>query len=148
MTQPTPDLSDAQPLDPTVVPVAGSPVVEPARRVTHFWLSDRNQLAVGLLTLAMLVRLWCSDSRWSDASSAENVTPDRHFEQQIDLNIATSAELELLDGIGEKLAARIIADREDRGSFATIESIRRIKGIGPKTVEKNRRWMKTATVAE
>ena len=144
MTQPTPDPSTAQPLVPADTSVAASPVVEPTRLVTHFWLSVRNQLAAGLLTLALLLSLWCSESRSSSPLSAGNSAPDRPFEQRVDLNLATSAELELLDGIGPKLAARIIANRDERGSFATVESIRRVKGIGPKTVEKNRRWMKAA----
>ena len=148
MTQPTPDPSTAQPLVPADTSLAASPVVEPTRLVTHFWLSDRNQLAAGLLTLAMLLSLWCSDSRSSSSLPASHSAPDPQFEQRIDLNLATSAELELLDGIGPKLADRIIADRDKRGSFATVESIRRVKGIGPKTLEKNRRWMKVTNAAE
>lgn len=144
MTQPTPDPSTAQPLVPADTSLAASPVVEPTRLVTHFWLSDRNQLAAGLLTLAMLLSLWFADSRSSRDLSVGNSASERPFEQRIDLNLATSAELELLDGIGPKLAARIIADRDERGSFGSVESVRRVKGIGPKTVEKNRRWMKAA----
>ena len=144
MIQPTPNPSNALPL----APVAASSVIEPPRLVIHFGLSDGNQLIAGLLTLAMLLSLWCSDSRSSRAASAENAAFDRQFEQRIDLNIATPVELELLDGVGPKLAARIIVNRDERGSFATVESLRRVKGIGPKTVEKNRRWMKTATAAE
>lgn len=140
MTQPTADSNEA--------PVAVTPIVEPRRLVTHFGLSDGNQMVAGLLTLAMLLSLWCSDNRSSRVASAENAAFDRQFEQRVDLNIATPVELELLDGIGPKLAARIIANRDERGSFATAESLRRVKGIGPKTVEKNRRWMKTATAAE
>ncbi len=101
------------------------------------------------MTLAVLLLLWCSDNRsGNDLLSAENSAPDRPFEQRVDLNDGTQAELELLDGIGPKLAARIIADRDERGSFATVESLRRVKGIGPKTVEKNRRWLRVATAVK
>jgi comEA protein len=56
----------------------------------------------------------------------------------ININQARSGELEMLPGIGPALASRIIADREENGSFDTIDALQRVKGIGPKTVEKIR----------
>jgi competence ComEA-like helix-hairpin-helix protein len=50
---------------------------------------------------------------------------------RVDLNRATAAELETLPRIGPALAARIVADRSARGSFARIEDLDRVKGIGP-----------------
>ncbi|MDP1662263.1 MAG: helix-hairpin-helix domain-containing protein [Phycisphaerales bacterium] len=56
----------------------------------------------------------------------------------LDLNSATAAQLEHLPGIGPALAARIIADRTQHGPYATVEQLDRVRGIGPKTVEKLR----------
>jgi len=50
---------------------------------------------------------------------------------KLDLNTATAADLGTLPGIGEKLAARIIADRDARGPFAAVEDLERVPGIGP-----------------
>jgi competence protein ComEA len=55
----------------------------------------------------------------------------------VDLNEATSAELDQLPGIGPKLAQRIIETREEK-RFTSIADLRRVPGIGPKTFEKLR----------
>ena len=49
----------------------------------------------------------------------------------LNVNRATAVELEGLPGIGSSLARRIVADREARGPFATIEELDRVAGIGP-----------------
>ena len=49
---------------------------------------------------------------------------------KININTAGLDELMRLNGIGEKLAGRIIADREENGAFAHIEDITRVSGIG------------------
>jgi competence protein ComEA len=60
------------------------------------------------------------------------------YEFRVEMNSATWIEWSQLDGIGGTLARRIIADRESNGPFHTIEDIARVKGIGPKTLEKLR----------
>jgi len=49
----------------------------------------------------------------------------------LNVNRATAVELERLPGIGPSLARLIVADREARGPFATLEALDRIPGIGP-----------------
>jgi len=56
----------------------------------------------------------------------------------IDINSAGAAELELLPRIGPALAARIVEDREFNGSFADLDELERVHGIGPKTVDQLR----------
>ena len=55
--------------------------------------------------------------------------------EKINLNTATASQLETLDGIGPKLAQRIIDDREANGPFASVDDLDRVSGIGPATVE-------------
>jgi competence protein ComEA len=52
----------------------------------------------------------------------------------LNVNRATAVELEALPGIGPSLARRIVADRESRGPFATVEALDRVPGIGPALV--------------
>ena len=47
----------------------------------------------------------------------------------VNLNTATSAELQVLPGIGESTAERIICDRDERGPFSSVEDIMRVQGI-------------------
>jgi len=67
-----------------------------------------------------------------------SVEDDASASRRIDVNTASAAELELLPGIGPTLARRITDFRDRSGPFRTIESLQRVRGIGPKTVEKIR----------
>ena len=55
---------------------------------------------------------------------------------RIDINRANEIELIQLPGIGPVTAKRIIEYRKQRGSFTTLESLKEVKGIGNKTLEK------------
>ncbi len=55
----------------------------------------------------------------------------------IDVNRATADELQKLPGIGAKMAQRILDERAKR-PFRSLEELRRVSGIGPKTLEKLR----------
>jgi len=66
------------------------------------------------------------------AESTSFVIPGR----KINLNTATLKELDSLPGIGEELGKRILAYRESKGSFSSIEVLKKIRGIGQKTFEK------------
>lgn len=57
---------------------------------------------------------------------------------KININTATVSELMTLDGIGEVKAKAIVEYREQNGYFKSINDITLVKGIGEKTLEKNR----------
>jgi competence protein ComEA len=54
---------------------------------------------------------------------------------KIDVNAADWPELALMPNIGEQLAKRIVNDRAERGAFRDLAELRRVRGIGPKTLE-------------
>ena len=57
----------------------------------------------------------------------------------VNINTADAKSLaEELNGIGAKKAQAIVDYRTEHGDFKTIESLTEVKGIGLKTVEKNR----------
>lgn len=49
---------------------------------------------------------------------------------KVNINTATSEELQKLPGIGESIAARIIAYRKENGKFSKIEDLTNVSGIG------------------
>lgn len=50
----------------------------------------------------------------------------------IDLNTATTADLERLPGVGAATAARIVEYRTRNGAFGKIEDLMNVQGIGEK----------------
>ena len=54
----------------------------------------------------------------------------------ININTVDRDELVLLPNVGPITAERIIRFREDYGLFDSIDDLTRVKGIGPKTLEK------------
>lgn len=54
---------------------------------------------------------------------------------KVNINTASASELITLDGVGESTAAKIIAYRQANGSFASIEEIKKVSGIGDKKYE-------------
>lgn len=57
----------------------------------------------------------------------------------VNINTANAKEISKnLKGVGLKKAEGIVLYRKKHGNFKTIESLSKVKGIGFKTVEKNR----------
>ena len=56
----------------------------------------------------------------------------------ININTATSEQLTALKGIGLKKAQAIVSYRTQNGQFASAADLANVKGIGLKTVEKNK----------
>lgn len=53
----------------------------------------------------------------------------------ININTATVEEFMALPGIGEVLAARIVAYRSEHGNFSSVEGLMYVEGIGEKRME-------------
>ena len=58
--------------------------------------------------------------------------------QKVNLNTATLEELMTLDGIGQKVAERILDFREKNGPFQKPEDLMMVKGVGEKIFDANK----------
>ncbi|MDT8305757.1 MAG: helix-hairpin-helix domain-containing protein, partial [Anaerolineae bacterium] len=53
----------------------------------------------------------------------------------VDVNTASPALLAHVSGIGQSLAQRIVAHRDEQGAFASRQELQQVPGLGPKTFE-------------
>ena len=56
----------------------------------------------------------------------------------LNINAAEVESLTSLPGIGQKMAERISAYRDENGPFKSVDDLLNVKGIGPKVLEKIR----------
>ena len=103
-------------------------------------------LLIGVALLASGLILYISRGRPPAALRNETIVlenvlvvrPTFHDARKIDLNTASITELVRLPGIGEVLAGRIIAHREEHGRFTSIDGLLAVSGIGPHVLEEIR----------
>ncbi len=99
----------------------------------HLDLRADRMIAIGLCiacaVMAGVVRL---DQRTRARESARD--PARA--SLVDLNSASTPEIELLPEIGPALAARIVESREKSGPFRSAKDLDRVRGIGQGTIER------------
>lgn len=97
--------------------------------------------ALVLLAMASTLVWW-----WSQGGAAGRLIELKRAEPlvaefQVDINEAEWPELIQLPGIGQTLAKRIVDSRQAEGPFLDHEELRRVRGIGPKTLEKIRPFL-------
>lgn len=56
----------------------------------------------------------------------------------LDLNTVDAATLQVVRGIGPALSERIVNDRRLRGPFSKLDDVVRVRGVGPRTLERMR----------
>ena len=101
-------------------------------------LHERETTAGAQLNLEYLDDAGAPSSTQTDPSNKERPTPK--FQGQLNINTATSAQWQLLPGVGPAIAGRILIYREKR-SFADPLQLLRVKGIGRKTLAKIRPYL-------
>ena len=102
-------------------------------------LTDRQQVAAAtILAVCLLVMLTIAGMRYARRQKMidiERPFEARQIELQIDINHATWPELTLLPEVSETMARRIMEYREIKGQFDSLDEIKQVKGIGPRTFE-------------
>lgn len=68
--------------------------------------------------------------------------PASAAEETLDLNRASAKELTRLPGVGEAIAQRIVDFRDEHGPFKRVEDLLKVKGIGEKSFEKIRPYVR------
>lgn len=84
----------------------------------------------------IVVKLNSRKREWSDTTDNVYRSGSRKLTKQPtkqDINLADSASLEALPGIGEKLSSRIVRYRERLGGFVTLAQLREVYGLSDST---------------
>ena len=111
---------------------------------TDALIRPRERRTATVLTagaLALMAAAW-----WRQAGDAggmidiDRATP-LAAQFQVNVNQADWPELMQLPGVGRTLAERMIAEREERGAFQSVEELTRVDGIGPRTIERIRPYL-------
>ena len=63
--------------------------------------------------------------------------------QPVNLNTATSEQLQQVPGIGPATADKILKMRKSYGPFKSVDDLLAIRGLGPKRLEKMRKYLTT-----
>lgn len=137
----------APPAEESAVPAVEAAPLEP----TQWGLSpsDRRFLTILATVVLLLTVMHLIRSYWSSAPLLEvRRLESRKAEFQIDINHATWVEWMQLPGIGETMARQIVADREERGPFTSIDDVSRVKGIGPLRLREMRPHLRLDGAAE
>ncbi len=94
-------------------------------------IERRHQIALvavlGLVFVVLVVRAYLPVYSTRPLPVSQRTT-------SLDINRATSAELQSLPGVGPELAAAIVAKRSEQ-PFANVTELRGVPGLGPKTYD-------------
>ena len=84
-------------------------------------------------SVLLLVMLVCA--------AALNATSKKPPTHPININSASSAQLQQVPGIGPATADKILQMRKSYGAFKSVDDLLAIKGLGKKRLEKMRKYL-------
>lgn len=119
-----------------------------AESKTVLWMRRSDQIIVWLSSVVLLVSLgihWVWLSRWGIAPVELSSQHPREYYYSLDINKASWVEWAQLDGIGEVIGRRIVTNREEHGLFRDPDDVSRVKGIGPRLMQKIRPFLRGGT---
>lgn len=91
-----------------------------------------------LVVVLMLVALVAVAANAATVTRHDEVTVATTHAGPVNINTADVKELMTLEGVGEKVAEKIVEYRVEHGPFHKPEEIRKVHGIGAGLWEKNR----------
>ena len=96
-------------------------------------------VGVCLLVIVGLVTAWLAVG--GDGLANVETLPKNRSTFQVDLNQADWPEISALPKIGEKMARRIVAFREENGPYSSVQSLTLVEGIGSFTLNSIRPYI-------
>lgn len=97
-----------------------TPGLYPAATTCSVWTGSKHESLVS------------ASSEYKEISETAESGNQFHNSEKVNINTASWEELTALEGIGDVLAKRIVAYREQNGPFSSAEDLMEISGIGEK----------------
>jgi competence ComEA-like helix-hairpin-helix protein len=98
-------------------------------------MARHSRTVIGLFLLSCFL-LFCN------SLEAKKKPPAR----PVNINTATSEELQQVPGIGPATAEKILQMRKSYGAFKSVDDLLAIRGLGPKRLEKMRKYLTVGKV--
>ena len=96
----------------------------------------KNKLTYRLLAIFSLLFMAFSNPVFAAAEVDTSMQTTAQAAEKININKATSEQLAIIKGIGEKKAQAIIDYRATNGDFVDLHELVNVKGIGETTLKK------------
>ncbi len=123
--------------------IGASPLSGPPERRSPLTRSDQAAIAVfASLALIFMVSSWLASGGLGGGLVEIDAADLLEATFQTDINSADWTELMQLPEIGEALAKRIVESRATEGRFTSHDDLDRVRGIGPKTLERIRPFLR------
>ena len=88
-----------------------------------------------------VLRVLCLLSLVLFLSAAVNANKKKPPVRPVNINTATSEELQLVPGIGPATAQKILQMRKSYGPFKSVDDLLAIRGLGEKRLDKMRKYL-------
>ncbi|MGA2032428.1 MAG: helix-hairpin-helix domain-containing protein [Thermoguttaceae bacterium] len=111
----------------------------------HWLLQRADQAVVAAIVLLCLIATflwWVWQGGFRGRLIEVESAAARSADFQVDINQADWPELAELPGVGRALAERIVQSRRSQGPFLDCDDLRRVRGIGPKTLAAIRPYLR------
>ena len=94
-----------------------------------------------VIVMALMIMPWtavAADKAANAPGRTATASTTVGADAKVNINTASAKELMTLNGIGAKVAERIVAYREANGPFKKAEDLKKVEGIGKGLWERNR----------
>src|ERR1043165_9081782 len=105
-------------------------------RTMQAWCRRTAVVVIALMSLASSAL--AADKPAKASGHTATVSAAVGSEAKVNVNTASAKELTTLEGIGPKVADRIVAYRDAHGPFKKPEDLRKVEGFGKTLWERNR----------
>ena len=95
----------------------------------------------GVIVMALMVMPWtavAADKAATASGRTTTVSTTVGSDAKVNINTASAKELMTLNGVGAKVAERIVTYREANGPFKKAEDLKKVEGVGKGLWERNR----------